>query len=149
MHVASPKRRSTTHFSRRPPPDEPHPNGLPYGTALDSIVLADELGVQPIWFQADHTYNGMAVPLMLEIFDGTDWHASTNNTYTPTSGSAEAVCNGDWRVHMFMAVIGWNSTRDEALFQLRMGGGHRVNFTANATIQVAKVVVAPVGHASP
>ena len=96
-----------------------------------------------------HTYNGMAVPLMLEIFDGNDWHASANNTYTPATGSAEAVYNGDWRVHMFMAVIGWNATHDEALFQLRMGGGQRVNYTENATIQVAKVVVAPVGHASP
>jgi hypothetical protein len=45
------------------------------------------------------------------------------------------VFNGDWRVHMFMAVISWNATHDEALFQLRMGGGQRVNHTANATIQ--------------
>lgn len=38
-----------------------------------------------------HTYNGMAIPIMLEIFDGVDWHASANNTYTPAIGSDEAV----------------------------------------------------------
>ena len=33
----------------------------------------------------------MAIPIMLEIFDGVDWHASANNTYTPAIGSDEAV----------------------------------------------------------
>eukprot|EP01051_Picozoa_sp_SAG22_P004068 SAG22_NODE_210_length_15092_cov_81.740946_3_plen_341_part_00 len=95
-----------------------------------------------------HTYNGMAVPISLQIHDGLEWQSSSNQSYTTARGGSSAVSNGDWRVHSFMAMICWNGTHDEALFQLRMGGGQRINQTANATIQLAKIVVAPVGHHS-
>lgn len=95
-----------------------------------------------------HTYNGMAVPIMLQIHDGSKWQNSSNQSWTAAPGGSSAVSNGDWRVHSFMTLINWNAINDEALFQLRMGGGERVNQTANATIQLAKTVIAPVGHVS-
>ena len=95
-----------------------------------------------------HTYNGMAVPIMLQIHDGLEWRSSSNQSYTAAPGGSSAVSNGDWRVHTFMTLISWSAVHDEALFQLRMGGGERTNQTANATIQLAKIVIAPVGHLS-
>lgn len=114
--------------------------------AGQAVYIAVQLKVV---YANSHAYNGMCVAVLLQIHDGLAWQTSANNTYTAAPGSAAAVANGDWRVHSFMAEINWNSTHDEALFQLRFGGGHRVNETANATIHVGKVVIAPVGYPSP
>ena len=114
--------------------------------AGQAVYIAVQLRVV---YANSHAYNGMCVAVLLQIHDGVAWQTSSNNTYTAAAGSTEAVSNGDWRVHTFMAEIGWNATHDEALFQLRFGGGHRVDLAANATIHVGKVAIAPVGYPSP
>jgi hypothetical protein len=114
--------------------------------AGQAVYVAVQLRVA---YANSHAYNGMCVAVLLQIHDGVAWQSSANNTYTAIPGSAAAVDNGDWRVHTFMAAVHWNSTSDEALFQLRFGGGQRVNQTANATIQIGRVTIAPVGHPAP